>query len=241
MFYKRKNSEQWHGPGRVIGEDGKQILVKHGFTYVRVQTRRITHPINSDQNEIHRTNHDYRKNSGSNETKSSQMKSRDIAIDSSDEKLSQESVDNSNINVNVTNQNNDTESPVHNNVYDILERQGEVDDLTKSISRLSIDENSDSGILTYNKHLPSKNEYTEYKTENDNTWNKCQFISRAAKATVKYKHYFNVLNLENNSVKEIDWQTIKEWRSLSGRGYFSLSDAVLKAKMYEIEKWKKCF
>ena len=123
------------------------------------------------------------------------MKSRDIAIDSSDEKLSQESVDNSNINVNVTNQNNDTESPVHNNVYDILERQCEVDDLTKSISRLSIDENSDSGILTYNKHLPSKNEYTEYKTENDNTWNKCQFMSRAGKATVKYKHYFNVLNL----------------------------------------------
>ena len=58
---------------------------------------------------------------------------------------------------------------------------------------------------------------------------------------MKYKHYFNVLNLENNSVKEIDWQTIKEWRFLSGRGYFSLSDAVLKAKMHEIEKWKKCF
>ena len=35
-FTKEKNSEQWHGPGRVIGEDGKQILVKHGFTYERV-------------------------------------------------------------------------------------------------------------------------------------------------------------------------------------------------------------
>ena len=47
----------------VIGEDGKQILVKHGSTYVRVQTCRITDPINSEQNEIHRSNHNYRKNS----------------------------------------------------------------------------------------------------------------------------------------------------------------------------------
>ena len=65
-------------------------------------------------------------------------------------------------------------------------------------------------------HLPSKNEYIEYKTENGNKWNKCQFISHTWKPTEKYKHYFNVLNLENNSVKDIDWQTIKEWRSLSG-------------------------
>ena len=33
--------------------------------------------------------------------------------------------------------------------------------------------------------------------------------------TGKYKHYFHVLNVENNSVKDIDWQTIKEWRPFS--------------------------
>ena len=127
----------------------------------------------------------------------------------------------------------------------INEKQGEVNNLTNSISQLSVDENSDLGIVTYdNKHLPSKNEYIEYKTENDNTWNKCQFISHAGKTTGKYKHYFNVLNLENNSVKDIDWQTIKEWRSLSGPEDVFLSDnivddALLEAKIYEIEKWKQ--
>ena len=95
--------------------------------------------------------------------------------------------------------------PVNNNIDDLDKKQGEVNDLTKSISQLSIDENSDLGIATYdNKHLPSKNEYTEYKTENDNTWNKGQFISCAGKATWKFKHCFNVLNLENNSDKDID-------------------------------------
>ena len=36
------------------------------------------------------------------------------------------------------------------------------------------------------------------------------------KPTGKYKHYFHVLNVENNSVKDIDWQIIKEWRPFSG-------------------------
>ena len=36
MFYKRENGEQWHGQGTDIGLDGKQILVKHDSTYVRV-------------------------------------------------------------------------------------------------------------------------------------------------------------------------------------------------------------
>ena len=54
-----------------------------------------------------------------------------------------------------------------------------------------------------------------------------------------YKHYFSVLNLENNSVKDIDWQTIKEWRSLSGLSDNIVNDALLEAKIYEIEKWKQ--
>ena len=81
------------------------------------------------------------------------------------------------------------ELPVNNNVDDVTEKQGEVNDLTKSTSRLSIDEHSDSVIVTYDKqHLTSKNEYIGYKTENDNTMNKCQFISSAGEATGEYKH-----------------------------------------------------
>ena len=88
----------------------------------------VTHAINSDQTEIHRTNHDYRKSSGNNESKSGQLKSRAIKIESSNEELSKEPVDNSNININAINQNNDTELPVNNNVDHIKEKQGEVNE-----------------------------------------------------------------------------------------------------------------
>ena len=36
VYYKRNNSNEWKGPGTVIGQDGQQVLVKHGGSYVRV-------------------------------------------------------------------------------------------------------------------------------------------------------------------------------------------------------------
>ena len=42
VFYKRKDSKKWHGPGTVLGQDGQTVLIKHGGTYVRVHPCRIT-------------------------------------------------------------------------------------------------------------------------------------------------------------------------------------------------------
>ena len=41
VYYKRDDSSCWHGPGKVLGQDGQQILVKHGSFYVRVHPCRI--------------------------------------------------------------------------------------------------------------------------------------------------------------------------------------------------------
>ena len=43
IFYKRNESDQWRGPARVIGRDGKQILVRHGSYVVRVHACRANH------------------------------------------------------------------------------------------------------------------------------------------------------------------------------------------------------
>ena len=42
VFYKRNDSPEWRGPGIVIGKDGKQVIVRHGGTYVRVHVCRIS-------------------------------------------------------------------------------------------------------------------------------------------------------------------------------------------------------
>ena len=41
VYYKRANDKKWKGPGTVLGQDGQQILVKHGSVYIRVHPCRI--------------------------------------------------------------------------------------------------------------------------------------------------------------------------------------------------------
>ena len=33
VFYKRNDSKHWKGPGKVLGHDGQQVLIKHGGIY----------------------------------------------------------------------------------------------------------------------------------------------------------------------------------------------------------------
>ena len=55
VFYKRNFCDRWVGPGTVIEWEHKQVLVKHGSTYIRVHTcRLVPHPVvyqNSSESE----------------------------------------------------------------------------------------------------------------------------------------------------------------------------------------------
>ena len=42
VFYKTNNSKRWKGPGKVLGQDGQQLLIKHGSTYVRCHPCHVT-------------------------------------------------------------------------------------------------------------------------------------------------------------------------------------------------------
>lgn len=46
VFYKRDDSNRWRGPGKVIGQDGKVVFVRHGSQLIRVASCRAikTHP-----------------------------------------------------------------------------------------------------------------------------------------------------------------------------------------------------
>jgi transposase InsO family protein len=41
VYYKRDDSNKWKGPGKVIGQDGKVVFVRHGSVYVRVHPCRL--------------------------------------------------------------------------------------------------------------------------------------------------------------------------------------------------------
>ena len=41
VYYKRKDTDQWHGPAIVLGKDSAQYLLKHGGIYIRVHPCRM--------------------------------------------------------------------------------------------------------------------------------------------------------------------------------------------------------
>ena len=47
IYYKRNDSNQWKGPGTVLGFENKQILVRHFGVYIRVHACRLQHAQNS--------------------------------------------------------------------------------------------------------------------------------------------------------------------------------------------------
>ncbi|GAB1599884.1 hypothetical protein Ahia01_000265900 [Argonauta hians] len=48
VYYKRKDSRRWHGPGIVIGGINKQVFVKHGGTFLRINPCHLQH-VKSDK------------------------------------------------------------------------------------------------------------------------------------------------------------------------------------------------
>ena len=42
VFYKRLQEKKWRGPATVLGQEGQQVLVKHGGVYVRVHPCRLS-------------------------------------------------------------------------------------------------------------------------------------------------------------------------------------------------------
>ena len=69
-----------------------------------------------------------------------------------------------------------------------------ISQLTKSIEQLSLNTNVNTQIpLTHDSDkLPKPSQYVEFQLQNENEWNRSQIISRASKATSKYKHLFLV-------------------------------------------------
>ncbi|GAB1599991.1 hypothetical protein Ahia01_000276600 [Argonauta hians] len=48
VYYRRKDSRRWHGPGIVIGGINKQVFVKHGGTFLRINPCHLQH-VKSDK------------------------------------------------------------------------------------------------------------------------------------------------------------------------------------------------
>ena len=163
VYYKRANSKRWRGPGRVLGRDGQQVLVKHGSTYIRVHTCRLMPTREKDQQQSNPADRPEKVETNIHEGSSS------------NESETEDNADNfSPPNITPTNDHDTTEPTIVNESQQIVNDQQHADSLISNMDQIQ------------------KGTMVRYQLKGSNNWKTGQILNRAGKATGKYKNAWNI-------------------------------------------------
>ena len=246
VFYKRNDSNKWKGPGKVIGQDGQQVLVKHGSVYVRVHPCRLT-------------------------LKSTQLQPTDFedggqlehAEDAVVEKERQENID-----AESSDGEDNEEVTTRDEVSQHIEesRDSNISQHINSRTASKIPRFMSKGGAQPSR--PKVNQRISYLLSGSDSWKKGIIKSKAGKKTGKYKNWLNVESETDGSTRAMDWnKDIAQWHVLPAKKMDHLPEsselpslendkntendvvlftepdlsenAVLEAKQKEIENWRR--
>ena len=217
VFYKRNNEDCWHGPSIVIGKDGKQLFVRHGGSYVRVHSCRLQKaPIN--------------------ETGGTQA----------------------NVTAAPSSQNQGQRAPVLPTIGEEDEISEEIsceDDINGEISEMSVNipeqvvpvpdgeiERTNNAVQEQAPKLKIGVRFEGKDNASGETYTG-KIVSRAGKATGKYRNCFNVQKDSDKSVIWVDFDSdisnVKQIPDAEEVLISYNSDAVMDAKRREIENWQR--
>ena len=201
VYYKRNDSKKWKGPGKVIGHDSQQILVKHGSVYVRVHPCRLllggTDPINPCENESTQSD------------TTNKYSPTDDDSDSSDGWNEEQHVREEEI------ENDDSITQLTSNESG-REEESENDDSITAAGTTTVQ----SRVSTENDQIPEetssqnvrKGMDVDFKGDND-VWLKGKVLGRAGKAGGKYKSLWNLELSEDKSVIQVDFDKVHDWKT----------------------------
>ena len=224
VLYKRLNNNEWHGPAKVLAQDGQQILLKHGGVYVRVHPCRIQ--LANPNTEMNNTNSNSNTLDNETQTETTLHKRKLCINDESDEELESNTSNNQEQNINQESR----DTPQH------IEQEYDQNQQT-----------TETSCITMNKLKPKMRIKFQ---ENDNTWTTATIINRAGKASGKYSNWWNITTPEGEIAKDLSKVTqIQEdihdqhFNNTENITYdtFMVKDEneVHKAKMSELQQWKE--
>ena len=128
VYYKRIDSKEWHGPAKVLGQDGQQVLVKNGSNYIRV------HPcclqLIHENPEISKTpTTEAQENDQKNYRQSLNNKQSHPILDTSDSEDEEQENNHNNYNAETAQpQNIEGDTPTTNQAYPEYERPSQLND-----------------------------------------------------------------------------------------------------------------
>ena len=267
VFYKREQEGRWRGPGRIIGKDGKIIIIRHQANVISVPSCMIQHryPIQEDnKNEIktlsQRMNQheqsiqNQTQNEGDNDEWEAFEQFRTIPEQPAIQ-VQQPTVQPAN-----ENEENFPEFDQLNELLQVIPEQREiemqeifqandmVDEIVENVEarRRGRKPKKTKPVQTL---LPPINSTITYQLKGDEDRKVGKITSRAGKATGGNRFCLNILDIESNRESCIDFEKqIENWEKYEVQkendfeeilfGTILKTKEVEEAKQQEIQKWK---
>ena len=183
------NKRKWKGPGKVLGQDGQQVLVKYGSHYVRVHPCRLALEKLQDNSNTNTNTVNIHHNS-------TQIQQNNTVGENHQTEPQQES--------------DDEEYIVRNIESTTVNENKDVDDLSATLERMSMStEVIPHCPNEYNKFKNlKKNSKVQFKYNDEEEYKSATLLSRSGKVTGKYNNAWNVrLNDADETVKSIDFES----------------------------------
>ena len=194
VYYKRKDDVKWKGPGKVIGQDGPVVFIRHGGFYIKVHCCRVQ-IADSQQNE-------FSQNVPSDDIYKEVSKEPEIDMTNNTKTMSQE--------IFIDSDTEDEQLPdtLKENINDNENRNlKKIKETTNQVPLINVNDNSDISDLQGTKPKSFEPERPDSQLEqqniklmkgqivtfklHDNTYT-VEIIGRAGKAKGQYKNCFNV-------------------------------------------------
>ena len=234
IYYKRNSDIDWHGPGTIIGIDGKVVVVRHGGNILRVSPCHITK---------------------AKKEKSNSIPNEILIIPDGDipQRLQEQSTVPSNEDVDVQlpigNVNNsdldeiesvsDTE---HNQKTTSEDKLGDTPELNQETQSLNNSAVSDEHVKKPNTtiQLPRIGQKISLADPDTNKKERFVVVNRGGKATGIHKYWMNVKNISSGAIKCVNFEKL-QWTLIEEEVLYTSSNnpEVLVAQQVELDKWKE--
>ena len=229
VYYRRRKYKGWKGPARVLGQDGKIVMLRHGGELVRVHP---CHLMKDWEWELASNN----KKCETSEQKNSSTSSK--VIEENVESDEDESMDEVEAEEEAEEVDEEEESEEE---YEGEQESAEYD--SEDVGDNEETEDSNQQMNTGNIQ-PKRNRYVKYKLKDHNEWKFAKILSSQPKKTGKYYHFINIKN-DDSDPECLDWNSVSEWCEMPSPEFLVLlstenefSQEVVDAKDRELESLK---
>ena len=230
VYYKRNDAKEWKGPGKVIGSENKQVLVRHGGICVRVHPCSLQHAKEKEEvreesvteNEIEETRR----------TEKNIIRSEDASYTSEEDLemiATPESAEDS----------LDADGKDSRQVAEGLEEhyRNESEEIGAENNTNIIAIENPTRI---NGELPKVKSKITYCDPESKNWKIAQVLSRAGKATGKHRYWMHLAD-EDGVIKSVNLEAIEGWENVVEEVLLTNTESfgISKAKVKELENWRE--